>query len=194
MANKVLIQEMDGTPRQICFADFAGDFNPDIANDLRHPSAVDTECQLNLATLADAAAMQSSKVDLGVNRAEAYKCRAAIEWAATPTSGEQLELHWAPSQSPTAANANAGGVSGVAGVYAGTGADTMAAAVKQLDFIGVSTCTDDITGAVQITEVGVFSPSSRYGSLVVRNESGAAIHADDVQCHCVMDPVVVEVQ
>src|SRR5688572_1765944 len=34
-ASKQLITEMDGTPKQIVFADHAGDFNPTAANDLR---------------------------------------------------------------------------------------------------------------------------------------------------------------
>ena len=87
MANKVLIQELDGTPAQITFADFAGDFSPTAANDLRHASATDTEAQLSLASVADGAARQSAKVDLGENRAPEYQVRAAFEMAATPTAG-----------------------------------------------------------------------------------------------------------
>ena len=43
-------------------------------------------------------------------------------------------------------------------------------------------------------EVGIFSPPERYGSLIVKNESGAAFHSDDVESHIVFDPIVPEIQ
>lgn len=45
------------------------------------PTAVQIDC----TSLADDAARQSDKCDLGANRAPGYFCRAAIEFAATPT-------------------------------------------------------------------------------------------------------------
>src|SRR3990167_10879106 len=97
MVAKILYTEMDGTPEQICFADHAGDFSPTAANNLQFSTP--TTCQLSLASLADAAARQSTKVDLGTDRAPAYAVRAAFEMAATPTTGESIELYWAPSSS-----------------------------------------------------------------------------------------------
>jgi hypothetical protein len=193
MANKVLVQEMDATPPQITFADFGGDFNPTAANDLRHASAEDTQVQITLASLADAAARQSAKADLGANRAREYHVRAAFEIAATPTAGDIIELYWAPSQHATAGNGNAGGASGADAAYAGY-ASNMAASVLQLQFIGVFVCTANATATVQVGEVGVFSPPERYGSLIVRNESNAALHADDVEIHVVFDPIIPEIQ
>ena len=193
MANKVLVLEMDSAPDQITFADFAGDFNPTAANDLRHASAVDTEVQLALATVADGAARQSTKVDLGSLRTREYHVRAAFEMAATPVAGDVIELYWAPSQHVTAANGNAGGASGADGAYAGYAAN-LAAAVLQLIYIGPFICTADTTATVQVAEVGIFSPPERYGSLIVKNESAAAFHADDVECHVVFDPIIPEIQ
>jgi len=190
MANKILISEQDGTPKQICFADHATDFNP-TGTSLEFGTP--TDCQIILAALADGAARQSAKVDLGAERAEVYKVRAAFEMAATPVAGDMIELYWSPSSSSTAANGNAGGVSGTDAAYAGYSAN-LAASVKQLDMIGVFVCTAQITGTVQVAEVGVFSPAERYGSLVVKNESAAAFHSDDVECHVVFDPVVPEIQ
>ena len=193
MANKVLILEMDSTPDQITFADFAGDFNPTAANDLRHASAIDTEVQLSLATVADGAARQSTKVDLDSLRAREYHVRAAFELAATPTAGDVIELYWAPSQHTTAANGNAGGASGADGAYVGYAAN-LDEAVLQLIYIGPFICTVDTTATVQVAEVGIFSPPERYGSLIVKNESAAAFHADDVECHVVFDPIIPEIQ
>lgn len=193
MANKVLVQEIDATPPQITFADFGGDFNPTAANDLRHASVVDTQVQLALATVADGAARQSTKVDLGENRAREYHVRAAFEMAATPTAGDVIELYWAPSQHATAGTGNAGGVSGADAAYAGYSSN-LAASVLQLIYIGAFVCTAQATGTVQVAEVGVFSPPERYGTLIVKNESNAPFHSDDVECHVVFDPIIPEVQ
>lgn len=193
MPNKLLIQELDGTPAQITFADVGGDFSPATASDLRHASAVDTEVQLSLSSVADGAARQSAKVDLGANRAGAYSVRAAFELAATPTAGDVIELYWAPSQHSTAGNGNPAGVSGSDSAYAGYSSN-LAASVKQLIHIGNFICTAQATTTVQVAEVGEFSPPERYGALIVKNESGAAFHTDDVECHVVFDPVIPEIQ
>jgi hypothetical protein len=58
----------------------------------------------------------------------------------------------------------------------------------------VFVCSSDATGTVQVAEVGTFSPPERYGTLVVKNESGAAFHSDDVESHVVFDPVIPEIQ
>lgn len=194
MPNKILIQEQDGTPKQIVFGDHAGDFSPAAGVDLRDATSGNrTTCQLSLASVADGAARQSAKVDLGENRAPAYIVRAAIEIAATPTAGDVIELYWAPSQSSTAATANPGGVSGSDAAYAGYSAN-LAAAVKQLQLIGHVVCTTQATGTVQQAIVGILEPDCRYGSLVVKNESGAALHSDDVDSHVVFDPICPEIQ
>ena len=191
MANKILIQEMDSVPEQICFADHVGDFNPTVTNDLQFETP--TEVQILLATLADGAARQSTKVDLGEHRAEVYKVRAAFELAATPVTGDVIELYWAPSASSTAANANAANVTGADGAYAGYSAN-LAASILQLDLIGVFICTVQVTTVIQVAEIAFFSPSERYGSLIVKNESAAAFHTDDEESHVVFDPIVPEIQ
>lgn len=191
MANKILLTEMDDTPPQICFADFATDFGPTAANDLR--KGTDTQVQIILAALADTAARQSAKVDLGANWAQQYHVRAAFELAATPTSGDVIELYWAPSSSGTAGTGNAAGITGADAAYAGYSSN-LAASVRQLIFIGVFVCTVQVTATVQVAEIGVFNPPERYGSLVVKNESAAAFHSDDVECHVVFDPLIPELQ
>lgn len=191
MVSKILISEMDGTPEQISFADHANDFSPTAANDLQFSTP--TTCQIQLASVGNTAARQSVKVDLGENRAQVYKVRAAFEMAATPTAGALIELYWAPSSSSTAATGNAGGVSGSDEAYSGYSSN-LASSIGQLDEIGPFQCTVQVTGNVQIAEIGSFSPSERYGSLIVKNESNAAFHSDDVECHVVFDPVIPEVQ
>ena len=194
MVNKLLITQQDGTPKSQVFADHATDFSPAAATDIRDSVAGNRNTvQIITAALANGAARQSDKADLGENFAQAYAVRGAIEFAATPTTGNIVEFYWAPSQAPTAANANPGGVTGADAAYAGYSAN-LDESVLQLEYIGAFVVTIQITGTVQIAEIGVFSPTQRYGTLVIKNESNAAIHSDDVECHIVFDPIVPEVQ
>ena len=195
MANKILLDEMDGTPKQICFADHAGDFSPTTANDLRKTTdgSQETDCQLSMASVANNAARQSAKVDLGSVRAQAYALRAALEFAATPTAGNTVEFYWAPSQSATAGNGNPANASGSDAAYSGYSSN-LDASVKQLIFIGSMIVTAQATATVQVAEAGMLVPTERYGSLIVYNKSGAAIHSDDVECNIVLDPIYDEVQ
>lgn len=193
MANKLLIQEMDDTPPQICFANFAGDFSPTAANDLR--KGTDTQVELVLLNLADAAAAQSAKADLGVHFAERYSCIACIEMqVAAATAGEVVEFYWSESSSSTAATGNMGGASGSAAAYSGYSAD-LADSVLQLKKIGSMVMTDDAVDSQQIGFVGELWPSNRYGSLIVKNECGQTIcDTDDIEAHVVLSPVIPEIQ
>jgi hypothetical protein len=200
--NKVLVQAIDGTPKQICFADHATDFAPAAANDLRVTTdgSQETDAQLLLENVAsvtgtatNTGARQSAKVDLGTDRARCYAVKAAFELAATPTAGNVIELWWAPSSSSTAANRNPGAVSGSDAAYTGY-SNNCDVSLVQLVYIGDFVCTAQATGTVQVAEVGLLFPRERWGSLVVRNKSGAAFHSDSVECNVVFDPIVEEVQ
>ena len=165
----------------IAFADFAGDFDDSIAG---------TEVQLTLAALADAAARQSTKVDLGATRAAQYAVRVAIEMDVAPTAGEAVYIYWSASESGTAGTGNDGGCSGADGAYqAGSEAEW----VKQLQLIGVLTLTADADVA-QIGTVGMFTPPSRYGQVVVWNEAGQAFEAADNTMFVALVPIVDESQ
>lgn len=193
MANKVLIQEMDNTPVQLAFANFAGDFSPTAANDLRQ--GTDTEVELVLLNLANAAAAQSAQGDLGEHRAGEYAAVACIEMhVAAATAGATVELYWNASASSTAATGNMGGASGSAAAYSGYSAD-LADSVKQLILIGTMTMTDDAVDSVQIGMVGILRPPHRYGSLIVKNESGQTVcDTDDIEAHIVLNPIIPEIQ
>lgn len=193
MPNKILITEMDNTPAQISFANFAGDFSPTAANDLR--KGTDTETELVLLDLADAAAAQSAKVDLGVNFAERYSCVAAIEMQiAAAIAGKVIEFYWSASASATAGTGNMGAASGAAAAYSGYSSD-LVDSVKQLIFIGNMVMTDDAVDSLQIGFVGDLYPPHRFGSLIVKNESGQTIcDTDDIEAHIVLNAVIIEVQ
>lgn len=191
--SKILIDEFDGTPAQITFADFGADFSPTAANDLRHASATDTEVQLALASVANAAARQSAKFDFGALRGP-MQARCAFELAATPTAGNTISLYIGYSQHSTAATANPGNLSGSDAAYTGYSSN-LAASLRHLDYIGDFVCTAQATATVQVGRGSrIFVPKERYGILVVYNNSGAAFHSDDVECHVVLDPVFYQGQ
>ena len=195
MPNEILIKEQDGSPKQIVFADHATDFAPTAANDLRITTdgTKETDVQFLFEGVTNNSYRQSTKVDLGATRAPAYHVRAALEFAATPTAGNVVELYWAPSVSGTAGTANPGAASGADSAYTGYSSNADAA-VKQLIHIGNFVCTAQATATIQVADIGVFSPPERYGSLVVKNASGATMHSDSVEINIVFDPILPEVQ
>lgn len=193
MVAKILNTEMDDTPPQLCFANFAGDFSPTGANDLR--KGTDTQVELVLLNLTDGTAAQSAKGDLGANFADEYLCTACIEMqVAAATAGEVVEFYWSPSSSGTAGTGNAGGASGAAAAYSGYSSD-LADSVKQLALIGTMTMTDDAVDSAQIGIVGILRPMHRHGSLIVKNECGQTVcDTDDIEAHVVLSPIIPESQ
>ena len=120
--------------------------------------------------------------------------RRADTSGAAATGGTVAEFYWGSSQASTAAVGNPGGLIGATGDYSGYSSD-LADSVKQLDFIGVMTMTDDAATSIQIGEVGVMRAKERYGCLVVKNEVGQTIcDTGNLNSHIVFDPIVPESQ
>ena len=181
MANLIQV----GDP--IVFADHAGDFSPSTNNNLSYGTPVNV--QMIVASLADAAARQSAKFDLGATFAQVYLLMVANELGATGLSaGEEIVYYISPSVSGTAAVGNAGGASGTDSAYTGYG--TLADALPQLVRIGAHTVTGDATPTVQIATVGLYWPKTRYGSLIAYNQA-ATFHTDDVESHAVLLPIEI---
>ncbi len=150
---------------------------------------------LTLASVANAAGRQSIKFDLGEKRAQQYAVYAAVDFTdETPSATGYVSYYWAPSNSGTQANGNVAGNSGADAACpdGALGSITIAEFVKQCQFIGQLNTHDG--ASVQCGLVGVFSPCSRYGQIIVYNNSGDAFEADDVEMHTVLDPIVDEVQ
>lgn len=143
---------------------------------------------ITLASLANGSGRQSVKLDLGATRAALWRVSATFEIAATPTAGATIDLYWAPSASGTAGTDNPANVTGADAAYAGYSSN-LAASVKQLLFMGSFVCTAQATGTVQAANVGAFAPPDRYGSLVVVNNSGAALHSTDTNQAVTLTPI-----
>jgi hypothetical protein len=193
MANKVLVQALDGTPKQLVFGDHAGDFNPTAANDLRVTTdgSFETDVQMIFASVADGAARQSAKFDFGENRATKYAIRAALEFASGLAAGDTSYIYIGYSPSVTAANKNPGNLSGSDAAYTGYSSN-LADSLFHLELIGVIRQTAQVTATIQVAEAGIFYPRERYASIVY--VAADDMHTDDVECHIVFDPIVDEVQ
>lgn len=189
MANEIL--QKVGT--QISFADHATDFVGGAAKTSLEQAGA-TDAQIDLTSLADGAGRESAKVDLGATRARFYSVMVAFEFAATPTTGERVELRWAPSPDSEPSDGNPMQIDGV-DAAAPSGIGTLAELVAVSQFIGDFIVTNDTTiEGVQVGFVNVFSPAERHGVLIVKNESGAAFHSDAVESHIVFNPIIDEVQ
>ncbi len=154
-----------------------------------------TDVLLTLAGVADGAGRQSAKVDLGEKRAAQYEVLGCVDFTGeTPAAAGTIDYYWAPSTSAIEAKGNVAGNSGADGdAPAGAlGSITLAEFLKQCDWIGRLVTHNG--GVVQNGKVGVLSPSSRYGQLLVVNNGGDAFEADDVEMHQVLNPIVDEVQ
>lgn len=172
---------------QRVFADHAGDFSPAAANDLRIGGA--GTVQLQFASLANNAAVNSTKVDLGVSRARRIMVTACLEFAATPIARQTVNFYWSASPVSGAANGNPGRPDGSDGAYTGDGTGSVDESVPQMTFIGAFKCTARITPGVQIARVGILMPEDRYGQLIVVNKSGAGLHTNDIQSHVVLTDI-----
>ncbi len=191
MATSELLQKV-GTQIRFCVA---ASLSPaDVATNLT--IGTPTDVAMTLSAVANAAARQSAKVDLGAVRAAAYEVLGCVDFTGeTPTAALSIDYYWAPSTHATAANGNVAGNSGVDAACPDgctTTAITIAEFVKQCLFIGQLVITDDAT--VQCGFVGVIRPTGRYGQLIVVNSSGDAFEADDVEMHQVFNPIVDEAQ
>lgn len=152
--------------------------------------------QIDLTSVASAAARQGDQVDLGASRWPSYAVFLAIEFAASAASGETVDVYWAESPSGTAANANPGGVSGSDAAYTGTAGDSIADSVKQLLYLGSLVTTADNTTVVQYQKIGVMNGESvlRYGSPVIVNNGTGALVADAVEMCLAFVPVGPDIQ
>ena len=189
MANEVL--QKVGTQIRFCVTASYSPADPGTDFTIGTP----TDVTLTLSAVADGAARQSNKVDLGATRAAAYECLIAVDFTGeTPVTGEVVEVYWAPSTSGTAGTGNVAGNSGVDGACpdGALGSITLAEFVKQCIYIGQLVVHDG--AVVQNGFVGILCPPGRYGQIVVKNEAGDAFEADNVEMAVFLTPIVDEVQ
>lgn len=142
--------------------------------------------QIGLTSLANNAAREGAKADLGATRPGGYAVRCGIEMDVAPTAGNTIELYWSASESATAGTGNDGGAAGADQAYKAAEEDEWK---KQLTLIGVLVLTADLAPIVQIQTInGFFIPPSRYGMPVVINKGGQAFEGDAVEMFVALIP------
>ncbi len=189
--NQVLIKDAAAaTPKQISFATHAT-YAPGTNNVIE--IGTPTEVEMSLLDLATGAAVQSTKFDFGAVRASKYVITCCLEYqVVAPTTGKLVEFYLAASGQSEVAVGNPGYATGADGAYTGTPA-TLAEGIAQLALIGILTVSADLE--FQIADVGVFSPTHRYGSLIVKNLTGQKIaDTDIIECAVVFTPIVDDIQ
>lgn len=153
----------------------------------------DRTLQLDLTSLANGAARQGAKGDLGVKWARRHVALIWLEMNVAPASGVMVPVYWAPSPHGTAANENPGGCSGSDAAYTGTTGDSLDDSLKQLILMAPCVLTSDVAPVVQRFAF-VFSPPLRYGMPVVDNNGGQAFEGDAVEMAVKLIPIVDEIQ
>lgn len=145
--------------------------------------------QIDLTSLAAGAYRQCTKLDFGATRAKWWEATAAIEWSSAPTAGGVIRLFIGWSHSATAGTGNPGNLSGADGAYVGYGAAATDAdeCITQLDFVGSFAVSNDAD--IQIGHLGLLLPVHRYGTIVIQNDSDAALIADAVEMSVRLSPV-----
>jgi len=189
MANDILV----GVGTQIRFC-VSGSFSPADAGTNWTITGF-TNAALTLAGVVNGEGRQSDKIDLGEYRADSFEVLGCVDYTGeTPTQDTYVDYYWLPSTSTTEANGNVLGNSGADADAPGgaVGTPTIADMIQKADYIGSLHIHDG--GAVQNGFVGEFSPTSRYGQLLVVNNGGVAFEDDDVEMHQVMNPIVDQFQ
>ncbi len=172
--------------QQILF-NVAGSYSPATLNNIEVGTA--TDVAFDLTSVATAEAEASAKADLTATRAPEYAVHAAIEMAVAPVTGTTVDFYWAPSGLATAGAGNPGWVSGSSAAYTGT-PGTLAEGLKHLMYIGSMVMSADATASIQMAYIGTFSSPTRYGCLVVVNNTAQATHSDAVEQAVSFTPII----
>ena len=149
--------------------------------------------QIDLTGVVAAAARQSAKLDFTATRAMLYDVRLNIEFA-TDAAGS-VDLYMSPSHSGTANIGNVAHCTGSDAAYAAIAGHTLTELLAQLHFIGAAACSVQNTAdGIQSIHIGVFSPTDRYGCLVVHNNTADTFHSDAAEMAVGFFPIIAEVQ
>jgi len=168
----------DGTP--IVWADTT-DYNPAAGVVFKRTH------QIDLTSLANGAAREGAKADLGAARAKTFSVNVGFEIDVAPTAGTLIDVYWYSSYSATAGLANSGGATGADAAWPADGNEDEWA--PQLLYIGSLVCTNDAATTVQRACINpAFSPPTRYGGVIVDNNCGQAFEGDAVEMYVALVP------
>ena len=144
---------------------------------------------MDFDTLGNGLGWQSAKVDLDEPWAENYACFGIADIGVAPATGTTIDYYWAPSTSTTQGTGNIYANSGAdaAALDGATAAATVVEFVSQCMFIGSLTLSAD--AVVQNGYVGILSPPTRAGQLIIVNKSGQAFVAGAIEVAQFLNPL-----
>ena len=148
---------------------------------------------MTMTGIADGAARQGAKGDLGATRAARFSMLVAINMDAAPAAGEVVEFWWSSSPSAVAATQNTGAASGTDAAYTGSAGGSVDETKTQMLSVGALVLTPDADAVVQSQEF-CFFPLQRYGMPVLVNKGGQALEGDDDSHLITVTPLIDEVQ
>jgi hypothetical protein len=152
-----------------------------------------TDYAMTMTGIADNAARQGAKGDLGAVRAARWSMLVENNLDIVPTAGKVVEFWWSSSPSAVAGTQNTGAASGADAAYTGSAGGSVDETKAQLMYVGALVLTPDADAIVQVQEF-VFFPPQRYGMPVLVNKAGQALEGDDDAHRITLTPLIDEVQ
>ena len=147
--------------------------------------------QIDLTSLANNAARQGAKADLGATRAASYVVRFFPEVDVAVAAGVTFRIYFGFSNHATAGLDNPGMLTGADAAYAGATGGTIAGSVKQMDGPFSYVCEAANVGTILPMNIGILNPMQRYVSPVVWNDAtGQALEGDAVEMYLALIPIV----
>ena len=130
---------------------------------------------LTFNSLVNNAYRQGAKIDLKVDWERDWRVWLAVAWTGTPTIGLNVDVFWGECGSAVAGDANPANLSGLDADYTGYGGGTADDGIRNISQVGSLSVATATAATLQISEVGILTPKSRWGIPVVRNQSGGTI-------------------
>ena len=148
---------------------------------------------MDMSSLANDAARQGAKDDLGATRAAQYEVVLQYDTGSVaPTAGETVDVFWASSDNATAGTNNPGGTGGTDSAYTGYSTD-LDDSLENLIFLGSLVVTNN-ADQIHRQTICVFSPPNRYGFPVVVNRSGQTAGSTGTDHRVEIHPIIDESQ
>ena len=155
--------------------------NPETAIELNGTAGADVA--FSMEGVANNAGRVSAQKDLGASaRAEVYEWRCNVQWQATPTKGNALELYIAQGD-----GTNVDGDVGTSD--AALGSEDQLVNLHRIGSVVVETAN-----TTKMVASGVCRITSRYVSAVGFNRGGSSINATDSNFNFVLIPIPPELQ
>jgi hypothetical protein len=148
---------------------------------------------ITLTSLANNAAREGVKIDLGATFSARYTIEFTLQTGATaPTIGATYELWLGWSTHVTAGTDNPAGLTGADAAWTGIGSASVDESKMQLDLAGALVLVDETD--TDMRQYFTVTAKSRYVIPVVVNKSGQTTHATGTNNTIVLTPLTDEVQ